>query len=373
MLITSSVFFLFYSCNQSPADAQPYPTTKNVIRLTDQNMPAVEYFSVEKIKLPEEYTHAQYYVYNDSVVIIVNDMHPQPYILTFYNLNTQKEFVGYFKKGNGPDELISASGTMHRNYLILRDGSAHAVVRLNIDSALAEGYAYKPAITRLEGAAHSCVFAGGNTITMINPYYINDGFGVKGLPEFIQYNAKTGKLLANYKKNEKNFPANLTQRSIAYCDSKYIAFWYKYPIITIYDKDFNLIKMYRDDMFKDDAIRIVDNSEMLTESLCDFFIFSCQTNNHILATNGRGQISRSDFLKKGGFKWAQSTDFNLARFKNQEIWCFDNDMNLVRRFKCSNVISFIRSVSYNDKSKTLYINAMDEDEEYCLYKCIFKK
>ena len=75
-LIVLSVVLLFNSCKQEPTAAQPYPITKNIVRLTDKNMPTIEYYSVEKVTLPEEYAHAQYHVYNDSIVIIVNDKHP---------------------------------------------------------------------------------------------------------------------------------------------------------------------------------------------------------------------------------------------------------------------------------------------------------
>ena len=79
------------------AIAQPYPTTDNIIRLTDQNMPAVEYFTLEKIRLPEKYADAQYFVYNDSVLIIINNQRPLPFVVTFYNLNTKKIIAGFFK------------------------------------------------------------------------------------------------------------------------------------------------------------------------------------------------------------------------------------------------------------------------------------
>ncbi|MBO7476584.1 MAG: hypothetical protein J6U04_01460 [Salinivirgaceae bacterium] len=348
------------------ASAQPYPTTDNIVRLTDQNMPAVEYFTLEKIKLPEKYADAEYHIYNDSIAIIINYKNPQPYVVTFYNLNTKKEIAGFFKYG----EMMMASGDVRCNNLIVRDGSLHVISRLNIDSVLTEKYAYKPSVTQLP-TAHSCVYVDENTITMENPMYVSDEYGVEGLPEFIQFDAKTGKPLANYKQNNKNFPSNLTQRSIAYCNSKYIAFWYDFPIITIYDKDFNLIKMYRDDKFKDTEVREED-LELLSDNIDGFFLFARQTDNYIFACNGRAHISREEFLKKGGFQWAQTADFTMARFKDQEIWCFDNDMNLVRRFKCKNRISFIRKISYNEKTKNLFINAMDENEVYCLYRCILK-
>ena len=349
------------------AIAQPYPTTDNIVRLTDQNMPAVEYFTLEKIELPVKYANAEYHVYNDSIAIIIKK--PQPFIVTFYNLNTQKEIAGYFREG----ELLMASGEMRRNYLIVRDGYARVITRLNIDSVLTETYAYKPAVTKLP-SVHSCIFVDENTITMVNPMYVSGEYGVEGVPAFIQYDAKTGQPLADYKKNDKNIPSNLTQRSIAYCNSKYVAFWYNFPIITIYDKDFNLLKMYRDDKFRDPAVVVEEPySELLPDGFYEHFAFSCQTDNYIFAFNARGEMTKDEFKKRGGYQWAQTADFTIARFKNQEIWCFDNDMNLVRRFKCKNKISFIRGISYNEKTKSLFINAKDADEESFLYRCKFKK
>ncbi|MBR5644541.1 MAG: hypothetical protein IKW77_10185 [Salinivirgaceae bacterium] len=345
------------------AIAQPYPTTDNIVRLTDQNMPAVEYFTLEKIKLPEIFANAEYHIYKDDIAIIINYKNPQPFVVTFYNLNTKKIIVGYFKKG----ELVMATGDLRCNNLVVRDGFLHIVSQLNIDSVLVYGYAYRPAVTQL-GSGHSCVYVGENTLTMTNPQYVNDGYGVEGLPEFVQYDAKTGKPFADYKKNDKNYPSNLTQRSIAYCNSKYIAFWYNYPIITIYDKDFNLLKMYRDDKFNDTEV-VEEYSELLAKDIEDFFAFAGQTDNYILAFNGRCHVTREEFIEKGGIQWAETDDYNLARFKNQEIWFFDNDMNLVRRLKCKNKMSFIRKVSYNEKSNSLYINAKDANDEYCLYRC----
>ena len=351
------------------AIAQPYPTTDNIVRLTDQNMPAVEYFTLEKVRLPEKYADAQYFVYNDSVLIIINNQHPLPYVVTFYNLNTKKVIAGFFLDWS--DRISKGGGTMYRNTLIVCDGFAHNVVRLNVDSVLTEKFAYKPTVTQLP-SLYSCIFVDENTITMANSMYISDEYGVEGLPEFIQFDAKTGKPLANYKQNDKNYPANMTSRSIAYSNSQYIAFWSNYPIITIYDKDFNLIKMYRDDKFKDTEVREED-LELLSDNIDEFFLFARQTDNYIFACNGRAHISREEFLKKGGFQWAQTADFTMARFKNQEIWCFDNDMNLIRRFKCKNKLGFILKVSYNEKTKNLFITTMDTNREYCLYRCKFNK
>lgn len=371
--IMAFTVLLLNSCKQEIATAQPYPSTSNIVKLTDNSMPVVEFFSIVKVKLPDEYADAGYYVYADSVAIIINTKHPQPYMVTFYNLNTKKEIAGYFKKGNGPNELISVAGKLCCNYIIVRDGSSHSISRLDIDSVLIKKEAYKPTVVRLADFTIDGTYIGNNLITFPNPMYINNGYGIDGIPEFVQYDAKTGKPISNYKRNDKNFPTNLTQRTIAYCNSKYVAFWYNFPIITIYDKNFNLIKMYRDDKFKDSKIVKIEDSELLPDGFNDFFFLGCQTNNYIFTTNGRGRMEMSEVEKKGGFKWLSTPDFNIARFKNQEIWCFDTNINLVRRLKCSNTISFISCISYNEKTKQLYITAADENDENALYKCIFEK
>ncbi len=351
------------------AIAQPYPTTDNIVRLTEQNMPAVEYFTAEKVKLPEIYANAEYHIYNDDIAIIINYKNPQPFVVTFYNLNTKKIIAGFFKKG----EMMYVGGQMRCNDFVVANGISHTVFRFNIDSVLAYGFAYNPTVTQFGTTyASSLVYVDENTIVMPNSQYITGDFGVEGLPEFLLCNAKTGKPLTDYKQNNKNFPSNLTQRSIAYCNSKYIAFWHNFPIITIYDKNFNLLKMYRDDKFKDNEVR-EENRDFLMKNIDNFFTFACQTDNYIFANNGRGHISREEFEKKGGIQWIETTDFTIARLKNQEIWCFDNDMNLVRRFKCKNKLSFISNVSYNEKSKNMFVNAMDENGKYCLYRCKFNK
>ncbi len=374
LLIMVLTTLLYGSCNQESVVAQPYPTTKNIVKLTDKNMPAVEYFSLKKINLPEKYVHSQYHVYNDSIVIIVNERHPQPYIVTFYNLNTKKELAGFFKKGNGPYEMVSASGKMCCNYLAVLDYSTHAISRLNIDSVLTEGKAYKPFITRLDCFMVSdFAYCDENTITMPNSMYVSNAYGVDGLSEFVQYDAKTGKPLAKYKQNDKNFPSNLLNRTIAFSGTKYYVFWFNYPIITIYDKNFNLLKMYRDEKFKDPEIIVEEPySELLADGDNNFALYIAQTDNYIFAKSGRFQMTRSEVKNKGN-KWRQSDDYNLTRAKNQEIWCFDNEMNFVRRFKCNNKVGLISNSSYNEKSKKLFVTAMDEEDEYCLYECIFKK
>lgn len=370
-----ALFVLLFATSCKQTNKTPYPTTDNVVLLTDENMPAVEYFTLEKIDLPEKYADDSYYVYNDSVVIIVDSEHPDPFIVTLFNLNTKEEIAGYFKKGNGPNEMISVMAKRHRNYLHLIDLGTHAASRLNIDSALTKGFDYKPVIIDLEcPLIDDFVYSGQDTIIMVNQMYINDGYGVSNLPEFIKYDAKTGDLLNDYKRNEVNMPANMIQRSIVNLGNKYAVLWGTLPIITIYDQNLNLVKLYRDSKYKDPDILVYDEGlpMLAVDGFSLFFSLNCQTDNYFFAQNIRHQMTGTEFGRKGGIKWLSSEDARFGRYKDTEIWCFNNNAELVRRFKSRENIILHRS-SYNEKTGKLYVEAKDKDEETNLYLCVFDK
>ena len=63
-----------------------YPVPDEVTMLTEDNMPKVETFTIEKIPLPAKYLVANsYYVYQDSIIIILNYSNPKPYLISVYN------------------------------------------------------------------------------------------------------------------------------------------------------------------------------------------------------------------------------------------------------------------------------------------------
>lgn len=368
LTVVAIISILISSCNNSYE--KYYPDVDRVVELTDDNMPAVEYFTLEKIDLPEKYAASNYHVYHDSIVIIVNDEHPSPYVVTFYNLNTNQEIAGYFQKGSGPNEVISISSTIRHNNLLISDYSNYGVAKLNIDSVLLKGNDYYPQIYRITDIAIDFDFVNDSIITMINPNYTNV-FGVKNSPEFVHFNINTGEPLENYLTEQNFYSGNASNRTFAFNGKEYAVFWQLYPVITIYDSIFNPILAYRDPKFKDPKLGITGQypmaDEIETNSL--FFCLLEQTDNNIVVGNSNYQIMRSEL----SINKIRDPKFKYERNKNYEIWLFDNDFHIRKRYKSKYGLSVTIACSYCEQSGSLYLTTMNKDEDYCLYKCIFEK
>ncbi|MBP5369889.1 MAG: hypothetical protein J6Z01_15700 [Bacteroidales bacterium] len=262
------ILLIFASCSENRIKSENrvkkdcyYPVPDEVTMLTDENMPEVETFTMEKIPLPAKYQNSNYYVYQDSLVVVRNNANPllnnnsnsnsNPYVICVYNLNTQQEIAGYLKKGDGPNEFLSFGGHFNNENLLLKDGNLHAFTQINMDSIVIKRYNYVPKIL-YHDAFMMTDFAllGNDTIVSANGMFIK-GFDVDEVPEFELYDAKTGKALQKYPKNEKNIPAPSVMRTMTYSNSKYIVCWNRFPVISIYDKNFNIIKQYRDSKYED--------------------------------------------------------------------------------------------------------------------------
>ncbi|MCQ2973488.1 MAG: hypothetical protein MJ211_01610 [Bacteroidales bacterium] len=359
------ILLIFASCSQNQSNKTCYyPVPEEVTMLTEDNMPKVETFTLEKIPLPTKYLMNYCYVYQDSLVVSINYSNPNPYIISVYNLNTQQEIAGYFKKGNGPNELMSFNGYLHNNNLFIRDGNLHALTQLNMDSVILKGNNYTPIITFCDALLMSdFVYLGNDTIVSANGMFIK-GFDVDEVNEFELYDAKTGKALKEYPLNEKNFPPPTVLRTMTFSNSKFIVFWEKFPIISIYDKNFNIISQFRDAIFDDNVMSFVDDNNTIAskEYFSFYFNFSCKTENNIIVHNFRYNIKYKDL------KSPEEIDANAT----YETWIFDADMNLKRRLKPEVKLENVRKVSYSEKSNTFYLNCNDEDGELALYKCILK-
>ncbi|MCQ2973491.1 MAG: hypothetical protein MJ211_01625 [Bacteroidales bacterium] len=357
------ILLFFASCSQKQTY---YPVPDEVTMLIEDNMPEVETFTLEKISLPTKYQNSKYFVYDDSLVVILNNSNPNPYLVSVYNLNTKQEIAGYFKKGNGPNEFMNLYGYSHNKNLLLQDGNLHALTQLNIDSIILKGNNYIPKITYHDAQVMTdFVFLGNDTIVSANGMFIK-GFGVDNVSEFELYDANTGKALQKYPQNEKNFPPNAVYRTITYSNSKFVVFWSLFPVISIYDKNFNIIKQYRDAKFKDCLLTIQEEEFNNIKSVDDFllyFTFGCETDNFIVASNYRYNIKREMINPQS----------NIDFSKDYEMWIFDTDMNFKRRLKPKNSVNEnIWLVSYCENSNNFYLTCTDEDEEFALYKCILK-
>ncbi len=371
---------LIGSCGQKQANTETqqevyyssgkyYPQTDSVINLTESDLPKIEWFTLKKIDIPKGYEDlSAYYLYQDSILIMVNAFNPKPkpYMLTVMNYKTKEIIAEYFRYGKANGKLKNLVVKLHENYLYAADTEKKIVTRLSIDSILAKGSAYTTKFTPYNSLKlMDYVYTTDSTITWANTQYIN-GFGVETVPSFVQTNLD-GTYLYNYAKNDSiniHFPM---ERTITLFNSQYIEFWLNFPAINIYDSNFNIVKQYRDTKFNDTELELDYDHVFEKEIALECFSFGGQTEKSLLVNNYRASV----VLENGEGHLVYHGDPANGEF--HEIWVFDTSCNLVRRLKCRNLKGQVGVLSYCDQSGNLYMNVFEEYKNKVLYQCIFEK
>lgn len=346
-------------CKEDNKNYINFVDPQNQIILTEENLPPIEYFTLEKVDI-SDIIGKKFFVYADSILIVINPKHPQPYMVSFYNLQTKEFIAGYIKKGIGPGEMISIYPELKDNNLHLNDYNQNSITRINIDSVLEQRMLYSPQITFIQDGytGVSFIYNNQDTITLINTWFIN-GFGASNIPEFVQIDARTGKPLDKYKTNKSNYPFNICLRSVFFDkqNNKYIVPWLKFPIISIYDSLFRIEKQYIGPESVDIDLTS-DEWNNIKEANVNTFYYQAPTQmgGKILLVNCRCKKKKYDDYKK-----------NLSA---SEIWVFDTDKGIERRLKCLDSHGELCCLSYCVATNNIYVMDYDTGE---LYKCVLEK
>lgn len=360
-----AIVCLFHSCGQKNArqgecyysSGKYYPQTENVVNLTEKDLPKVEWFVIEKIDIPDKYANSVCYVYHDSILFCINN-NSTSYKIAVLKFNTNTVVAEYFKHG------YFVAGKLRGHYFNVVDSKHKAVMSLCVDSIVSKRGNYEPEISHYTSLSLlDFVYFNDSAITWANSQYI-DGFGMTGIPNFVQSDAKTGNPLAQYPQNDDFQPEIAMQRTIALNGTHYMEFWQNFPVINIYNEKFQIEKQYRDTKFKDIDLYVEDNCVEEDGVAMECFEFGCQTDKYVMVNNYRSSVSCAKYQTILG-------DCELG--KNHEIWAFDTDCNLVRRMRCKNLKGQVMGLSYCDESGSLYMNVIDEKNDIAFYKCIFKK
>lgn len=331
--------------------------------LTEENLPKLENLKLEKIDIPSGDIFSSAFVFYDTVLVVINDKTPDPYIVRFFDMNSKKIIAEYFKKGSGPNELITPDGMQMKNNLLITDITQKSISIINVDSVIIKTTEYQPTTHKIiTDLLTEYVPKNSQSIIAPNYYFFNE-IENKSEPEFLEYDINTGLELTKYEKSRDYFCANVSFRSVYYNDhsNQYIVCWDKYPLINIYDNNLNLQKQIMGPEPIDLELELRDGGEVLEISNSNTYYFSngCQTENYLLLLNSRQhKITNEEMDCEEGYS-------------KQEFWLFDNDMNLVRRFipKNTNSVEGVYYLSYDEKNQNIYAVAIDPEEgEMVLFK-----
>ena len=360
LAVVVCMFFFIASCRNKD---YKFPKAPEQVFLTEENMPPVEYFTLEKVEIPEDaQTSRWFYLHADTLLFTVQNKAPNPFLLSVYNLMTNELVAGYFIKGRGPGELVSVHCIFRNDEIFVNDVTQKVAV-LNIDSIARLLYEYKPTIISTDWYTEYTRYV-NDTLIGINDFHFY-GFGYEQLPEFVKVSCLNGEIPKECfpEKMKGTGPMNINMR-ISYFNEytkQYVVAWRSFPYLSVYDENFNLQKQYiGPDNYMPNLVEYNDDGVFfnIDSVRTRFYLDGCQTENYIFFINDR--ICGENYSSKP---------------KNAEIYCFDKSLNLVRRLKQKDLqTKYLLLPSYCEKTGNLYFQVFDEDSGgYLLYKCVFEK
>lgn len=303
----------------------------------------------------KKYKYANYfYVYNDSVLIVVNSKPKDGYFIEICNISTDGDTTKLYKYGNGHSELLSANAELNENMLYVNDFIKSQYAFIDMDSIIAKGIKYNAPIQKREASSSPSVIPHNNTLLAENPYCYSDPDakilqGVEqGMPRFLIINGNT--------EFEEPSNADFNTRNVA-VDGKIISdnsngnivyASFGQPNIEFYDKDLSLNKIVKGPTTMDIQYESFTAGEKGTKEIIykkqipyAYMAYSCDSEYVYLVYIG-------SFLKK---------ETDIMHMKSH-ILQFDWQGNYIQCFSSG---GFILSLSKSKEDNVFYATALDRD------------
>lgn len=316
----------------------------------DKNIMTVEKtFRADTLKCIDTLIYAkEFFVYRDSVLIVLNNRNEDTHFLEFYRLSDMRPITQLYRSGNGPDELLSANVDINGNTLTVNDFIKSQVAVVDIDSLLADPtYSASPVRLKVESLFNATPYK--DRFLLDNPYSFADEKAgiVQEAPRFIvtdeektyeeknkyQYytrNVTGGRIIANEAKNRVVY-ANGNQSSVE-----------------IYDMELNLLRTITGPVDLPTQYVIhneeggMPNEVIFKTNIPYAYVDYCTDDDYFYLTYvgdmfGRGQ---------------KEQDLNFIIFK------FDWDGNFIDSYP---VHSYVRSISKSRKDDAFYVTILSSD------------
>jgi len=237
--------YLVNGCQSKPAiETDNLPESV----LSDAQSCAVDTIGIN----PDDFPAARkYYVYKDSVLIVVNDKPSVGHFLDFVNINTGERISSLYKYGKGHGELMNATVDLNDGKLFVNDFMNSQFSFVDMDSVLMLREKYMPYPIKHNTTSSPTVVPYKDLFIVENPYcYSDEREGIsqgveQGVPRFILTDGKEKNLEGKgFKYNPRNVAVD---GRIARKDdgSRYVYASFGQSIVEFYDENLKLIKMVK--------------------------------------------------------------------------------------------------------------------------------
>ena len=292
----------------------------------------------------------EFFVYNDSVLLVGNRMNNEEKSLKVYTYPELKFIADFIPFGRGPGEVMSPMFSMSGDNLIMNDPNFRYNFIIPVDSLLNKDY--MPPYNNHGVDCLGIAEYSKDSLIGDNPYYFKDDEnGIGNDAKRLVVISKTNTLNRDVVFGKHKYYAGMISDGniIANKDKKVIVHTGAYfPNIEMYDYDLNLTKIIKaPGEFKYNYSMVANNMVRLKHTVYCFSDLFYSDN--YFYTSYIGSYAKGNDASQG--------DYETLIFK------FDWDGNLVETYKyAKRIYSF--SVS-NDKN-TFYALTLDDQEDYTL-------
>jgi len=232
----------FLSCKKSYKE-------KNIeiIKFNESSFENKKYIngSIDKINLPCNPIY--FYLYRDSILII-NNIKPDLYYITLYNLKKQQKIKEIARRGKGPNEYLSSyliCDDENHNYFIVQDIHKNEVSIFYLDSVLKKDN-YIPERVKVPYYTRTVAILDSNYLVGYNGYYLMNEKYKNNVNCLFLINRKNKAKNKNEDIPFKYFTINATGGKILVSERKDLI-WvvhYYFPRIDLYNKKLQKIKSF---------------------------------------------------------------------------------------------------------------------------------
>lgn len=350
ILFLALVVIIFHGCTNDETDKDFFLDKKIKSEASPVKIDTIGFF--------EDLIYArQFFVYQDTILIVQNRKYEDVYFVEFYDLKRQQLLRRFFRLGNGPYEMLSGYITINGDVLTVNDYIKNQVAFVNIDSVLQNPLYSVPVIRHYYNTPTAVRYREGELL-LENPYcFQSKELGIdQKAPRFIiaidkmpyletksyQYYTRNvatdGKIITDYEKNR-----------ILYVSMSI-------PRLEIYDNDLTLIKLVHGPDKLPATYKIdEDNSVSFYQAIPFTYMNFCTSTNFVyLMYIGDYLIPKKNHME----------DLPVWIFK------FDWDGNFLDSYSIGR---YITSISLSADGQSIYATAINEEKNPFLIQIKFNE
>lgn len=335
---------LLVGCAQSKRNDVP-------VQILDRGILAkAKILRVDTIGVFDDFIYAKnFWVYADSVLVVLNKKHKDGHFVELYNLYTKENIAKLYRLGDAPNEMLSARIDMNGKTMFVNDYVKGQIAVVDLDSLLRNAtYTALPVRHQVMGSPTAIPY--GDCFLLEHPYRFTDK-NLKIEQDAPRFIVTDGKKPYVEKVEYKYYTRNVSVDGCIitnYSNDRIIYAYMHKSVMEIYDKDLNLRRMIEGPVDLKARYSLDGGLDTGTEiSFKDYIPYAYLT--YCTAKNCFYMSYVGDYLKSGrGMK-----DFPGWILK------FDWDGKLL---DCFSVNGCVRSVSKSEKERALYVTVLNKED-----------